>query len=142
MSDGDSYTRLHITCPDGPLDGELFWAHPLGDVLYELRSTARYARHLNFLDVVRAEGRNGEKPEIVAVVHSSGHRTLWVQFAAEALPAHIAVIVATLVSVRAYPEEVDDRFYIVDVEPSADYGVICRYLQELERLQQLQFQPK
>ena len=63
------------------LQGESFWAQPLGDDRYRLENVPFCAYDLNFGDVVLATADSEtRKPEIRAVVERSGHQTLRISF--------------------------------------------------------------
>jgi Domain of unknown function (DUF4265) len=123
------------------LEGESFWAEPLGEDCYRLRNTPWYVYDVNFLDVVRAVPKEpGDLPTIVEVVERSGHETFRVLFDPVVTNDEIKSILGTMSDAAVNYESAEGRFYALDVRPEADYQAVCELLRRLEEEGRLNYE--
>jgi hypothetical protein len=123
------------------IEGESFWAEPLGDECYRLRNSAWYVYDLHFLDIVRAVRREpGQLPTIVGVVERSGHKTLRVLFDAVTPESEIRQTLTWLNDAAVNHEQAQGRFYALDARPEADFGAVCDELWRLEQAGRLHYE--
>ncbi|MDP9371920.1 MAG: DUF4265 domain-containing protein [Chloroflexota bacterium] len=121
--------------------GESLWAKPLGNDLYELRSTPFSAHGLHFMDVVQAVAPSPDRiPEVVEVVRRSGHRTIRLVFAPQLSADGRSQLVRKLNEMHAYYERAGSGLYAFDVEPQGDYQAVRNQLDEWEKQGLLQYE--
>ena len=133
-TDNENLVKIIIDLPNHwTTGGESMWACPLADDLYEIRNIPFYAYGLNFLDVVRAiEPSADRKPEITALVRSSGHRTLRVIFMDKGTEKEHFELLRQLNPMKAYFEGSTPGHFAIDVEPEADYDAVRDQLDSWE----------
>ena len=128
---------------DGVEKSERLWAKPVGDGLYEIRSTPWFVFGINWGDTVRcAELAADEVPRVLSVDCTSGHRTLRVIFSpvSRREDGRQEQILARLNAMSAYYERYNDRMVAVDVEPPADYDAVFDFLARCTDEQRLIFE--
>lgn len=127
-------TKLHVALPNHRfLDGESFWAQPLGNDLYELRNVPFAAYGLNYLDVVHATSDSNprHKPEIDRVVRRSGRTTFRLLFLGTPSPQQQHKFLAPLRALGISGERGGKFFYAMDVSPQIDQTNVLRHLDAL-----------
>ena len=130
----DDLTKIGVALPPGSHAAEEgLWAKPLGMGLFEVRNTPLLAYDLHWGDVVSCTEPEGERPQMVKVVHRSGHKTLRVLFAERCPRSQVRVTLDHLTDVGAMHWPGWQRYYAVDIPPIADYEAICVYLWEQEQ---------
>jgi len=123
------------------IEGESFWAEPLGADRYRLRNSAWYVYDLHFLDIVRAVPREpGHLPTIVSVVERSGHQTLRVLFDAATPEYEVRQTLLWLNDAAVSHEQAQGRFYALDARPEADFSAVCDELWRLEQAGKLHYE--
>ena len=101
------------------------WAVDLGNDLYEIRNVPFYAYNLNFGDVVLATADSPDlKPEVRRVVRRSGNRTLRLFFASDQAEGGALELLASLKPLAVSFEGVTDRYFALDLEPTADVDAV------------------
>lgn len=123
----DKLVKIGVDIPNYPLcPTEPLWASPLGDDLYELRTTPLFAGHLNWYDVVRAvPEREGGLPRVVEVAWRGGHRTVRARFSPEVGAGRREGLLRQLRRWKASYKCVADRAYLIDVVPGGDFRAVC-----------------
>jgi hypothetical protein len=138
----EGLVKLFVELHDAPFARESLWARPLGDELYELRSSPWYAFDLHFADVVRAVSDGpDEMLRILDVVRRSGHKTLRVLFPLDLAEAEKLEMLQSLHRWRGFHENCDGRLYAIDVEPDGNYRAVCDQLEEWEKAGRLVYEP-
>jgi hypothetical protein len=125
----DDLVKILIdTSAVGPFACETLWARPLGDDLYELANSPVLADDMHLRDVVRAvEPCPDMFPQVVEVVHRSGHKT--VRFAFQDNVQDVAKVrVLCEVSESGAECKYGPPVFVFDVPPQADYEAVCDYL--------------
>jgi hypothetical protein len=126
--DGFVKVTVDIAGLDG-LEGESFWAEPLGDDLYRLDNIPFYAYDVHYRDVVHAVPREpGGLPTVDRVVEPSGHKTLRVMFDAELEAEDVQRLLEGLTTRGVQFEHSHGHFYALNVPPDGDYQGICTLL--------------
>lgn len=121
--------------------GESMWAKPLGNNLFEIRNTPFYAYGLNWGDIVRAVPSESHlKPEILEVMKPSGNKTLRIYFDGKVSRASQKSYLEDLKRLNLSYERANDILIALDIEPDADYKVICDKLWELEQKGVLEYE--
>lgn len=126
--------------PDSHVDAEGLWALPLGMSLYEVRNTPLLAYDLHWGDVVNCHEPTAKRPQILKVVHRSGHRTLRVLFSEAKKQSVWSQVLQELTLLGSSHCQGWQRFFAVDVPPNADYEAICYYLWDQEQRGVLQYE--
>jgi Domain of unknown function (DUF4265) len=123
----EDLVQLYIPLPGHwATEGELVWARPVAEELYEVDAIPAYAYGVHCGDVVRA--RDGR---VVEVVEPRGHRTLRVFFSDDVDLAQQAFVLQEVTGRGASFERVTDRHVAIDVPPSAGYDELCDVLAQL-----------
>lgn len=133
--------KIYIDLPDDEvIGGESLWAKPLGYYLYEIRNVPFFAYDIHFYDIVKAVPDSPEeKPRVLKVIKRSGHKTLRIIFKRKN-SARKKEVLKTLEEMFAFNENMNDKFYSIDVEPQGDYTSVCDYLWELEEQGVLEYE--
>ena len=125
--------------PDEGVSGERLWAVPVGDDVYEIRSSPWHARNINWGDWVKAVAQSDDQwPRFVSVVQRSGHRTIHVFFLNEN-KEQIAKALVEINRLGASYENADGKVYAVDCEPEIAVGPIVDFLSQLEAVDAIKF---
>jgi hypothetical protein len=134
VSSDEKLTKVHVDLPNHwATGGESMWAVELGDDLYELRNVPFHAYDLNFGDVVYATADSPDlKPEIRRVVRRSGNQTLRVLFAKDQSEETMLSLLHSLKPLEVSFERGKDRFFALDLEPSADVQRVREVLDDWE----------
>lgn len=114
------------------LQGESFWAQPLGDDRYRLENVPFCAYDLNFGDVVLATADSEtRKPEIRAVVERSGHQTLRISFCDQLSREEQEPVIAALQALGGELERANAQFLAIDIPPGVSVDALRDALDEL-----------
>jgi hypothetical protein len=125
--------------PDEGVSGERLWAVPVGDDVYEIRSSPWHARNINWGDWVKAISPSDDQwPRFVSVVKRSGHRTMHVYFLSEN-NEEITEALTEINRLGASYENADGKVYAVDCEPEIAVGPIVDYLSQLKTIGAIKF---
>jgi len=121
--------------------GESFWAHPLGDALYEIRNIVMFAPGLSVLDIVRCEEIEGLKPKVLEVVKASGYRTIGIIFREDrgATEEQFIDVMWELRQKQVTSEKGSRLNFAFAVPPETDYQEIADYLRNQEEQEILYF---
>jgi hypothetical protein len=137
----EGLVKIVANLSEDGVDGESFWAKPLGDDLYELNNVPFRAYDLHAFDIVRAIAPQPDRiPEIVAVVRRSGHKTLRVLIEESTPSDEASRLLETLNTMKPFYEQASQRFYAFDVEPEVDYQAVCDQLWQWEQEGLLQYE--
>lgn len=113
------------------LQGESFWAQPLGDDRYRLENVPFCAYDLNHGDVVLATAASETlKPEIRAVVERSGHQTLRISFCDQLNREAQEPIIAALQALGGELERANGQFLAIDIPPGVSVDALRDALDE------------
>lgn len=123
------------------LQGESFWAQPLGDDRYRLENVPFCAYDLNFGDVVLATADSEtRKPEIRAVVERSGHQTLRISFCDQLSREEQEPVIAALQALGGELERANAQFLAIDIPPGVSIDALRDALDELEDAGTLEYE--
>lgn len=119
--------------PDMGVGGERLWAVPLGDDVYEIRSSPWHVRNINWGDRVKAVAESEDKwPTFISVVKRSGHRTMHIYLLEEGRERREELL-AEINRLGASYENADSSMYAVDCGPDVDAVPVFSYFDELKR---------
>lgn len=114
-------TQLRVHISDARIESELFFAKPLGNDLYEVRSIPLLADEIDFGDVVRARDDGTDATlRVVEVVKKSGHRSITVTFESSVTLEQQAVLLSEMKLYRCGYQRGGSHLVILDIEPEGD----------------------
>lgn len=136
----EDLTKVHLDLPNHWwFKGESLWAKALGDDLYEIRNIPFCAYGLNFGDVVRATADASDlKPEVRALVHPSGNRTLRLGFDVDS--ERQAGLIEAIESMGAWVERADPQVICINVPPRVSYDELRDFLDQQESAGTLEYE--
>ena len=125
--------------PDDGVSGERLWAVPVGDDVYEIRSSPWHARNINWGDWVKVVAPSDDQwPRFVSIIKRSGHRTMHVCFLSDNTEQKAAIL-KEINRLGASYENADDKVYAVDCEPEIAVGPLVNYLSQLKDIGVINF---
>lgn len=136
------HEKIHIDLPNHwATGGESMWAEPLGDNLFKIKNAPFFAYGLNYDDVVRATADSESlKPEIRALVESSGHRTFRLFFNKELTREQQEDILDSFQVLHVSYERANDTYVVLDLTPEGSYSSVFDKLDGYEKQELLSFE--